>query len=243
MGGFEDDACTPDLYKRWTQFGLLSTHSRYHSSRRYKAPWLYDEEAVRISRQFTCLKLSLMPYLWAQAVESVRDGLPMLRPMLLEFPQDEMCRYLDRQYMLGRDLLVAPVFSPDGMVKFYLPEGGWIHLIDGRTYVGVRWYTQHFDYDSLPVFVRSGAVLIRSGEERKSAEYDDRHNARICIYDVPMEGTSAACYDRKGQEIASVRVTRNEEQLVVVAHGFDKESRVVLEGQEYPLAGDVLVLV
>ncbi len=243
MGGFEDDACTPDLYKRWTQFGLLSTHSRYHSSRRYKAPWLYDEEAVRISRQFTCLKLSLMPYLWAQAVESVRDGLPMLRPMLLEFPQDEMCRYLDRQYMLGRDLLVAPVFSPDGMVKFYLPEGGWIHLIDGRTYVGGRWYTQHFDYDSLPVFVRSGAVLIRSGEERKSAEYDDRHNARICIYDVPMEGTSAACYDRKGQEVASVRVTRNEEQLVVVAHGFDKESRVVLDGQEYPLAGDVLVLV
>ena len=80
MGGFEDDDCTPDVYMRWTQFGLLSTHSRYHSSRKYKVPWLYGEEAVEVCREFTRLKQSLMPYLWAQSVESVRKGLPVMRP-------------------------------------------------------------------------------------------------------------------------------------------------------------------
>ena len=112
--------------------------------------------------------------------------------------------------------------------------------------MGGRWYTQHFDYDSLPVFWPERApCLVRSGAERKSAEYDDRHNARICIYDVPM-GRNVRCLLRPegtGRS-ASVRVTRNEEQLVVVAHGFDKEmARCNWDGQEYPLAGDVLVLV
>lgn len=243
MGGFEDDACTSDIYKRWTQFGLLSTHSRYHSSRRYKVPWLYDQEAVEVCREFVRLKLSLMPYLWAQAVESTRRGLPMMRPMLLEFPEDEMCKYLDRQYMLGERILVAPVFSETGQVRYYLPEGGWTHLMSGRPYVGGRWYTEQYDYHQLPVFVRSGTILIRNLNETGSAAYDDRKGARIWIYDVPEEGARAACYDTAGRETASVSIRRGEEQLIVTSHGFQEDCRVVLEGQEYPLAGGVLVLV
>ncbi len=242
MGGFEDDDCTPDVYMRWTQFGLLSTHSRYHSSKKYKVPWLYGEEAVEVCREFTLLKQSLMPYIWAQSVESVKKGLPVMRPMLLEFPNDMACRYLDTQYMLGESLLVAPIFSETGIAHFYLPEGGWIHLLTGRVYVGGRWYKEQYGYHSLPVFVRSGSILVRNLQQG-SADYDDRKAARIHIYDVPMEGAHASCYDRKGREIASVSIRRNEEQMIVVTHGFDEDCRVVLEGQEYPLAGGVLVLV
>ncbi|MBQ7063465.1 MAG: alpha-xylosidase [Firmicutes bacterium] len=242
IGGFEDDACNPDLYRRWTQFGLLSTHSRYHSSRRYKAPWLYGEEAVRVSREFTALKLSLMPYLWAQTVESVRSGLPLMRPMLLEFPADEMCRYLDKQYMLGESLLVAPIFNEEGLAHYYLPQGTWTHLLSGKPYIGGQWYTETYDAYSLPVFVRGGSVIIR-GRSDGSADYDDRLGARICLYDIPLEGLEARCYDRGGREIASVKAYCDEEALHVVAHGFDEDTRVVLDGVEYPLRGGVLALV
>ena len=152
------------------------------------------------------------------------------------------CRYLDTQYMLGESLLVAPIFSETGIAHFYLPEGGWIHLLTGRVYVGGRWYKEQYGYHSLPVFVRSGSILVRNLQQG-SADYDDRKAARIHIYDVPMEGAHASCYDRKGREIASVSIRRNEEQMIVVTHGFDEDCRVVLEGQEYPLAGGVLVLV
>ena len=100
ISGFEAGS-TPDLYKRWTQFGLLSSHSRYHGSWEYKVPWVYDDEAVAVAKAFTKLKLSLMPYLQAQSVLTAQTGIPMMRAMVLEFPEDEMTHHLDRQYMLG----------------------------------------------------------------------------------------------------------------------------------------------
>ena len=145
--------------------------------------------------------------------------------------------------MLGERILVAPVFSETGQVRYYLPEGGWTHLMSGRPYVGGRWYTEQYDYHQLPVFVRSGTILIRNLNETGSAAYDDRKGARIWIYDVPEEGARAACYDAAGRETASVSIRRGEEQLIVTSHGFQEDCRVVLEGQEYPLAGGVLVLV
>lgn len=86
ISGFEAGA-NPDLYKRWTQFGLLSSHSRYHGSWEYKVPWLYGDEAVDVTRAFTKLKLSLMPYLQKEAVQTSQSGVPMMRAMVLEFPK------------------------------------------------------------------------------------------------------------------------------------------------------------
>ncbi len=122
IGGFEG---TPDpaVFKRWIAFGLLSSHSRLHGSGSYRVPWAYDDEAVDVLRHFTRLKLSLMPYLAAAAQEAHRDGVPMMRPMILEFPDDPTAAYLDRQYMLGSDILVAPVMSASGEVTFYVPPG------------------------------------------------------------------------------------------------------------------------
>ena len=84
IGGFEGQS-DYDIFKRWTQFGLLSSHSRYHGSNAYKVPWMYGEEAVEVTRAFTRLKMRLMPYFYRMAVEAHEKGLPILRPMLLEF--------------------------------------------------------------------------------------------------------------------------------------------------------------
>lgn len=113
IGGFEG-LPDPAVFKRWVAFGLLSSHSRLHGSKSYRVPWNFDEESVDVLRFFTHLKYRLMPYLFGVAREAHLTGLPVMRPMVLGFPDDPAATYLDRQYLLGGDLLVAPVFSAAG---------------------------------------------------------------------------------------------------------------------------------
>ena len=122
IGGFESQS-TPDVYKRWAAFGLLSTHSRLHGSTSYRVPWVYDQEAVEVVRFFTRLKLELLPYLYGEGVKTSVTGIPMIRSMAMEFEDDRNCSYLDKQYMLGDSLLAAPVFNEEGIAEYYLPKG------------------------------------------------------------------------------------------------------------------------
>ncbi|WP_314223228.1 alpha-xylosidase [Streptomyces zaehneri] len=158
IGGFEGTP-TPALFKRWLAFGLLSSHSRLHGSSSYRVPWLFDEESVDVARHFTRLKLRLMPYLYEAARVAHEEGTPMMRAMVLEFPADPGCAHLERQYMLGPDLLVAPVFSDAGDVTYYVPEGTWTHYLTGRTVTGPRWVRERHGFLGLPLLVRPGAVL------------------------------------------------------------------------------------
>jgi alpha-D-xyloside xylohydrolase len=185
IGGFEG---TPDpaVFKRWVPFGLLSSHSRLHGSGSYRVPWAFDEEAVDVLRRFTKLKLSLMPYLAMVASDAHTAGTPMMRPMVLEFPEDPAVAYLDRQYMLGPDLLVAPVMSAEGEVRFYLPEGTWTELLTGERVAGSRWITRTYGFDALPLFVRQGAV-IAFGAVDDQPEYDWTDDVRLRWY-APAEG-------------------------------------------------------
>ena len=127
ISGFESTA-TPDLYKRWAAFGLLSSHSRLHGAGSYRVPWVFDEESSEVVKYFTNLKCTLMPYLYQLAVHAHNTGIPVMRPMILEFMDDPAVRWLDMQYMLGESLLAAPVFSADGVVDYYLPEGIWTDI-------------------------------------------------------------------------------------------------------------------
>jgi alpha-D-xyloside xylohydrolase len=158
IGGFEG---MPDaaVFKRWTAFGLLGSHSRFHGSSSYRVPWDFDDEAVEVTRFFTHLKMRLMPYLYQLGVDASRTGVPVMRPMQLEFPDDPAAAYLDRQYMLGGDILVAPVFSETGEVEFYLPPGTWTSLLTGDKVEGGRWVRETHGFLSLPLYVRPGAVL------------------------------------------------------------------------------------
>lgn len=158
IGGFESTS-TPDVYKRWSAFGLLSSHSRLHGSTSYRVPWVYDEEAVDVLRFFTKLKLSLLPYLYSSAVETSRTGIPVMRSMALEFEDDFNCRYLDKQYMLGDNLMVAPVFDEEGMANYYLPEGIWVNYLTGAIAEDGVWRTEHHDYLSIPLWARADSVV------------------------------------------------------------------------------------
>lgn len=155
IGGFEDKS-TPDVYKRWAAFGLLSSHSRLHGSSSYRVPWNYDEESVDVLRYYTELKKSLMPYIDSARAQAEKIGIPVMRPMVLEFQADPVCAFLDKQYMLGSDILVAPVFSMDGMVEFYLPEGVWesVDGTDRRVLEHGRFFREKRGYMEMPVYIR-----------------------------------------------------------------------------------------
>lgn len=179
IGGFEG---TPDaaVFKRWTAFGLLGTHSRFHGSESYRVPWQFDDEAVEVTRRFTQLKMRLMPYLFQRGLEAAASGVPVMRPMALEFPDDPAAAHLDRQYMLGPDLLVAPVFSAEGDVEFYVPAGEWTHLLTGETITGGGWRRERHGFDSLPLYVRPGAVLPWGARsDRPDYDYLDGLSLRV----------------------------------------------------------------
>jgi alpha-D-xyloside xylohydrolase len=173
IGGFEG---TPEawLFKRWIAFGLLSSHSRLHANYSYRVPWAFDEEAVDVLRRFTKLKATLMPYLYQAARVAHLEGVPMMRAMVVEFPDDPACTHLDRQYMLGPDLLVAPVFREDGVVEYYVPDGEWTHYLTGETVTGPRWVRETHGADSVPLLVRPGTVLpVGAVDDRPDYEYAD----------------------------------------------------------------------
>ncbi len=153
IGGFEDTS-TADIYKRWVAFGLLSTHSRLHGSSSYRVPWLYGDEATAVLRHFVQVKNQLMPYLLEKAKENHETGIPLMRAMVLEFPEDPACQTLELQYMLGDRYLVAPVFSPTGEVTYYLPAGYWKNYFTGEKVEGGRWRTEVVDYFTIPLWER-----------------------------------------------------------------------------------------
>ena len=152
ISGFTNTA-TPDLYNRWVAFGLFSSHSRLHGSDSARMPWLFGDDSIDVLRYFNHRKNDIMPYLLDVAQEAHEHGWPMMRAMVLEFPDDPTCRPLDTQFMLGPALLVAPIFSTSGEVTYYLPAGEWRHLLTGEVTQGPGWCTETYDYLSLPLWV------------------------------------------------------------------------------------------
>jgi alpha-D-xyloside xylohydrolase len=203
IGGFEG---TPDpaVFKRWLAFGLLSSHSRLHGSTSYRVPWLVDEESVDVLRRFARLKNRLMPYLYQAAVTAHQAGTPVLRAMMLQFPDDPACAYLDRQYMFGPDLLVAPVFSGDGVVDYYLPAGRWVSLLSGEAVEGPGWRRERHGFDTLPLLVRPGAVLpLGARDDRPDYDYLD---GLTLLTNGPVPGTVVRVPDLTGATAARFTV-------------------------------------
>lgn len=226
ISGFEETG-SPDLYKRWTAFGLMSTHSRYHGNASYRVPWKFDEESCDVSRHFVNLKGRLMPYLFANAVKTHETGVPMMRSMAVDYTDDRAALTVDTQYMLGDSLLVAPVFREDGVCEFYLPGSGtWTDIQTGEELAGGNWYTRTYDYFGMPLFAKPNSVLT-FGDFKKSVEYDYADNATFVIYGVEDGKTAeTTVYDKNGAVIAELSATRVGNTLKVKVDKTTKPYRV-----------------
>ncbi len=214
IGGFESTS-TPDVYKRWVAFGLLSSHSRLHGSTSYRVPWAYDEEAVDVVRFFTRLKARLMPYLYKTAIQANKTGVPTMRSMVLEFTEDRTCHYVDKQYMLGDSLLVAPIFNEESLADYYLPAGRWTDFFTGEVKEGGRWIQEKHGYLSVPLLVKENSIVAIGAHDDKP-DYDYGEDAELRIYE-PVAGTTVteSVYGMDGSEEIRISVTTEEGKISV----------------------------
>lgn len=215
IGGFEGSHPDSAVYKRWSAFGLFGSHSRMHGSTVYRVPWLFDEQdekdgitlrpgqtAVDVVRKFTLLKLSLMPYVYRVGLEPHRNGTPVMRSMFMEFPDDPTARPLDRQYMFGPSLLVAPVFTYSGDVEYYLPQGTWTNWFTGETVRSETgmWRRERHDFDSIPLWMRDGSIVVtHPGAQSPQYEYGRDAEVRVCLDQVDQ--TSAEVVETDGSSV------------------------------------------
>ena len=218
IGGFEQTS-TADVYKRWVAFGLLSSHSRLHGSSSYRVPWLYDDEAVDVVRTFTRLKASLMPYLYKTSVETSRTGVPTMRSMVLEFTEDKNCSYLDKQYMLGDNLLAAPIFNEESVGSFYLPKGIWTDFFTGEMTEGGTWIEKEYDYLHLPLMVRESSIIAMGAHDDKP-DYDYADGAVLRVYAL-IDGQEAetTVYDMNQNVSLHISVVKNGSRITVQSNG------------------------
>lgn len=195
IGGFEGTP-PPALYKRWVQFGLMSSHSRLHGSSSFRVPWIYGEDCSEVLRECVKRKILLTPYILQEALRGHREGTPLMRALFLEFPRDLNTYAVDTQYMFGPNLLVAPVFSEDGEVSFYVPRcddgagaGKWVSWFDhSRSYKGGQWYTETHGFDTFPLLIRPESVTVVNPTLR--VPEGDALSGIQMLFNEPLSGDS-----------------------------------------------------
>jgi alpha-D-xyloside xylohydrolase len=160
IGGFQGPKPSPTLYVRWAQWGLLSPLSRCHGTTP-REPWEYGEEALRIFREFTRLRYSLLPYIYSCAYEACETGIPVARPLVLEYQDDPNTRKIDLEYLFGSSLLVVPVLNEEGYVEYYLPKGEWLNWWSRKPIKGGCWVKERVPLQVIPLLVRENSVIPR----------------------------------------------------------------------------------
>lgn len=178
VGGFQGDA-QEELMVRWTAAAALTPYFRNHAAKgtRAQEPWQFGAEALSYIRDFIERRYQLLPYLYALMVEASQKGYPMMRPLIYAFPNDPEVRQIADQFMVGNDLLVAPIVTAQTTHRaVYFPSGVWSHYDDGQP-LKEGWHVIDLPLGRFPVFVRRGAILVRqpvglhTGEDEKQREW------------------------------------------------------------------------
>lgn len=194
IGGFYGEQPSPELFIRWSQAAVFCSHMRYHGIGP-REPWAYGAEAESICREFIDLRYRLIPYLQECCRAASETGLPVMRSMVLSFPDEQALHPFDMQYMLGDDIFVAPVLREGGAVRYRLPMGVWRDLWTGKAREGGVTVNEIAPLNRIPVFVRDGALLpmgpavSHTGELTESnriAAYVAYGDAPDCAQNAPV---------------------------------------------------------
>lgn len=181
---FMNSPLDEQVYVRWTQFGVFSSHIRYHGTCK-REPWHYPGIAP-IVKQWWKLRYRLMPYIVEQSELACRTGYPMVRALLLHHPHDRQCWHIDDEYYFGTDFLCCPVMSGDNRRDIYLPEGLWVDFFTGERLEGGRWhYDVEVPLERMPVFVRPGALIKLYPEDVDST--DDMDLTRAVTMEITKD--------------------------------------------------------
>lgn len=161
VGGFGSNV-TAELMSRWIQIGCFSPLFRNHSAKytRRQEPWEFDEETLQIYRKYVKLRYKLLPYFYDLFWEQTKTGLPIIRPLFLEYPEDFNTREMNDEFMVGKNILVAPVVEQGKRQKMlYLPSGKWVDYWNHAVYEGGQYIIRDAPLDTCPIFIKQGAIL------------------------------------------------------------------------------------
>ncbi len=223
IGGFSHDA-EAEMFARWMQVGAFMPFCRNHSAKftADQEPWVFGPAVEEISREYLRLRYALLPYLYNLFREASVTGLPIMRPLLLEYPDDENVVNLSDQFLLGRDLLVCPVYQPDATHRMvYLPPGTWVDFWTGQRLAGGRHIVAEAPLERMPLYVRDGAVLPMEPPVNHVGERDGKHltlhvyageDGRFELYEDAGEGYG---YRRGEWSLTAVDVRRTANGVVV----------------------------
>ena len=187
---FMNSPLDEDVYVRWTQFGVFSSHMRYHGTCK-REPWHYPVIAP-IVKKWWKLRYRLLPYIVEQGKKACESGYPMVRALIFHHPHDRQCWHIDDEYYFGSEFLVCPVMNSENKRDIYLPEGLWVNFFTGERLEGGRWYYDvEVPLDQMPVFARPGALIKMYPDDVDCTDQMDLNKA------VTIEITK----DYKGTEI------------------------------------------
>ena len=186
-GSIEDYVDAAELYVRWMQFGLFTPLSRaHHEGDTAVEPWMFPPFPMEAAKKAIELKYTLLPYIYTCAREAYETGMPLMRAMFLEYPEDRECRRTDMQFMFGPSLLVAPVVEKGARTReVYLPKGRWYDWADGTVYEGGHYVTVPAPLDKTPVLVKEGAMVPTVPVVMHTAEAE---GAPLTLRCYPKEG-------------------------------------------------------
>ena len=210
IGGFSGIP-SPELYARWAQLGLFSSHARAHGAPP-REPWAYGKEAEAVFKKYDTLRYRLMPYIYSEAVDCVRTSLPVVRALLVEHPDDPTAASVDDQYYFGRSLMIAPILTETNRRKVYLPHGEWLDYWTKEVLLGGRWIEKEAPLDTLPIYVKAGSILPYAPPAQHTGEQDlDPLTLQLWL---PQE---MGDYTIKDQHEADIRISykRNENILTL----------------------------
>lgn len=173
---FMNSPLDENVYVRWTQFGVFSSHMRYHGTCK-REPWHYPRIAPIVKRWWK-LRYKLLPYIVEQSEKACQSGYPLVRALLMHHPHDRQVWHIDDEYYFGSEFLVCPVINGDNRRDIYLPEGLWANFFTGERLEGGRWYYDvEVPLDQMPVFVRPGALIRLYPDEVECTDQMDLSKA------------------------------------------------------------------
>ncbi len=203
-GGFAGTG-TDELYIRWTQLSIFQSHIRFHGPLpKFKEIWNYPSETREIVKELLNLRYRLIPYLYSESTVAVKQGLPLLRHLVIEFQNDPTVFHIEDQFMCGRNLLIAPIMTHNHTRKVYLPEGDWFDFWSGERIVGKQWLAVNAPLDKIPVYVRSGTILPLGPVVQHTNEFDGEEFT-LNLY--PSESGDAYYQLHEAEQVRSIRAS------------------------------------
>jgi len=234
IGGYAGGKPPKNLYIRWAQFGAFSPLMQYHGIEDHD-PWTFDQETQDIYKFYATLRMNLIPYIYSYAKIASDTGLPIMRSLLLNYPEDSKTYDIEFEYFFGDEILVAPIYEDVTSRSIYLPEGTWIDFWDNTQTVGPTTINSYSaPLDTIPLFIKAGAIIPMSLNENYEIGGSITHFSQL-VFDVYPHNTSEfSYYDDENDATRLIKCSEENSKVRIQVGAWDKNYTIRMYADASP---------